>query len=91
MADAIERLKAAIASLQTWASMRLSGRITKHLFDPLTLIGGVAVLVLVVLLLVLGFGGSDEVEQRKRGAQNPASEPVTTALRQPGLGDDWRV
>jgi len=81
MAAVTDKIRAVIEDVKAYVSMRLSGRITKHLFDPLTLIGGVAVLILVLLLLVLSFSGSEPQEQqRRRGAEAPITGPATVDL-----------
>jgi hypothetical protein len=87
MATTKEKIRAAIEDAQAYISMRVSGRFTKHLFDPLTLIGGVAVLVLVLLLLALGFSGAEPTQQRKHGADAGGRTSVSMALPRPQVGN----
>jgi hypothetical protein len=70
-----------VESLKLFFSMHLSGRITKHLFDPVTLVGGVAVMALVVVLMALSFGGDEpETQRKRRSAVAPVAPQAESAF-----------
>jgi hypothetical protein len=73
-------------NLKLYINTRLSGRITKHLFDPITLVGGLAVVVLVVLLMLLSFGGEEQEVQRKRRSGMLPAPALALPVERPTAG-----